>query len=334
MDSREPDVQPRPLVLFYNPAWDRWPDADRLAEAPECEFTTDRRRLPEARAIVFHLPTLAGIERVPKYPGQLWVAWSMESAANCPRLADPAFMRHFEISMTYRRAADVWTPYFGPDVTVALRQPPRAKTAVAPAVYLQSSRFNASGRVQYAAELMKRVKVDSYGAVLQNRRWPIPDAGPAAKRELIARYKFTLAFENSIAPDYVTEKLYDPLIAGSVPVYLGAPNVRDFAPAEGCFINAADFDGPAALAAHLNWLDENDAAYAAHLAWKAGGPDARFLEMVAAVRRDPFSRLAALVAARARGAAEAGRGRPHRPLRAPWRHAVSRMISRFREPRR
>ena len=70
-----------------------------------------------------------------------------------------------------------------------------------------------------------------------------------------ARYKFTLAFENTVTPDYVTEKLYEPLIAGSVPVYRGAPNVADFAPAPRCFIDAADFAGPAELAAYLDHLD-------------------------------------------------------------------------------
>ena len=36
--------------------------------------------------------------------------------------------------------------------------------------------------------------------------------------------------ENSIATDYVTEKLYDAFVAGCVPVYYGAPNVEDLLP--------------------------------------------------------------------------------------------------------
>ena len=56
------------------------------------------------------------------------------------------------------------------------------------------------------------------------------DKGSATKLETIKAYKFTLALENAIAEDYVTEKVYDPLIASSVPVYLGAPNIDDFAP--------------------------------------------------------------------------------------------------------
>jgi len=41
-----------------------------------------------------------------------------------------------------------------------------------------------------------------------------------------ARYKFTLAIENYVCDDYVTEKLWRPLRLGSVPIVFGAPNVR------------------------------------------------------------------------------------------------------------
>ena len=43
------------------------------------------------------------------------------------------------------------------------------------------------------------------------------------KLPLFARYKFALALENSLAHDYVTEKFYQPLLAGAVPIYLGVP---------------------------------------------------------------------------------------------------------------
>jgi hypothetical protein len=256
----------------------------------------------------------------------------MESDAVYPALADPAFMRHFEITMTYRRDASVWCPYFDGVTAADLLRPPQPKTAAAPAVLLQSSPYNLSGRVQYAAELMKRVKVHSYGAVLRNQPWPAGDTGRDAKLRLIGQHKFTLAFENSIAVDYVTEKLYDALIAGSVPVYLGAPNVRDLAPADGCFIDAADFAGPDALAAYLNQLAADDAAYARFLDWKTRGLSPRFLSLVAEVRRHPFQRLCALLAER--GPAGAGRGRPFRPLGRPWPPIVCRLISKLRRPAR
>jgi hypothetical protein len=303
-----PATQMRPLVLLHNAPWGRWPDVGRLERVSGCEVTIDARRFRRAHAVVFHLPSLREIERVRKYPGQTWVASSVESEVTCARLADREFMRQFDLTMTYRRDSDVWCPYFGLETATALLRPARPKSEWAPAVYLQSSRVDASGRVRYAAELMKRVKVDSYGAVLNNRAWSIPAEGRAAKLELIARYKFTLAFENSIARDYVSEKFFDPLVAGSVPVYLGAPNVADFAPAERCFLNVADFEGPAALAAYLNHLAGDEAAYAEYLAWKQRGLDPRFLGLARQVSAEPFARLGALLRERAARGAAAGAG--------------------------
>ena len=314
----------RPLVVLYNSAWGRWPDVD----GTECAVSTDRARLAEAAAVVFHIPTLTPADRPIKYPGQRWVAWSMESDVVYPTLANPSFMRHFELTMTYRRDASVWCPYFDGATAGDLLRPPQPKTAAAPAVLLQSSRYNQSGRVQYAAELMKRMKVHSYGAVLKNQPWPIDDTGQDAKLRLIGQHKFTLAFENSIAVDYVTEKLYDALVAGSVPVYLGAPNVRELAPADGCFIDATDFAGPDALAAYLNDLASDDAAYARYLDWKTRGLSPRFLSLVAEVRRPPLQRLCALLAQR--GPSDAGRGRPSRPLRRAWPPIVHRLMAKLR----
>jgi hypothetical protein len=41
----------------------------------------------------------------------------------------------------------------------------------------------------------------------------------------VARYKFTLSFENAVCDDYITEKLWRPLMVGSVPIYMGSPSV-------------------------------------------------------------------------------------------------------------
>lgn len=43
---------------------------------------------------------------------------------------------------------------------------------------------------------------------------------------LMAKYKFTIAFENAIGDDYITEKLWRPLKLGSVPVYMGSPSIQ------------------------------------------------------------------------------------------------------------
>src|SRR5262245_8090347 len=89
------------------------------------------------------------------------------------------------------------------------------------------------------------------------------------KLKTFETYKFTLAFENAIGQDYVTEKFFDPLIAGSVPVYLGAPNVEDFAPGDNCFINASDWRSPEALARYLIEVASDEHRYQSFFEWKA-----------------------------------------------------------------
>ena len=81
-------------------------------------------------------------------------------------------------------------------------------------------------------------------------------------------YEFTIAFENAIEDDWVTEKLYEPLEVGSVPVYFGAPNVNDFLPSPSAIINVREFPSAEALAKHLLSLLADPAEYARHLMWK------------------------------------------------------------------
>lgn len=53
-------------------------------------------------------------------------------------------------------------------------------------------------------------------------------------------YKFNIAFENSRVDGYTTEKLFDALAAGTLPIYWGNPSVKYDVP-ENCFINLAKF---------------------------------------------------------------------------------------------
>jgi Glycosyltransferase family 10 (fucosyltransferase) C-term len=113
---------------------------------------------------------------------------------------------------------------------------------------------------------MDYLPVDSYGKCFNNRKLP-DDSGWRSKLDTIARYKFTLAFENSISADYVTEKFFDALSAGSVPVYRGAPNIGDLAPGDGCFIDASQFRGPRELAEYLSYLDQHEEQFERYLCW-------------------------------------------------------------------
>lgn len=275
---------------------------------PDFELSDDRARLDEADAVVIHVPTLRLLDRPRKRPGQLWVLWSIESEANHRRLRDPAYLSRFDLRMTHRRDADViwgYVPYYSSadNLERALAAPPGPKDAERPVAMLISSRIDRSGRRAYARELARHIPIDSYGTFLRNRAIE-GDTWRPSKLDVIARHPFTIAFENAMTEDYVTEKLYDPLVAGSVPIYLGAPNVDDLAPGERCLLNVRDFSSPRALAEHLHALLRDPAAYGELLAWKGRPLRPAFRAWLDRQRTPPLVRLCEAVA---RTLAERGR---------------------------
>ncbi len=80
--------------------------------------------------------------------------------------------------------------------------------------------------------------------------------GPAEDKDSLMRlYRFALCFENTIFPGYITEKIFDCFYAGTIPVYLGAPDVDRYIPSA-CFIDARKFESFRVLEDYLLSLDE------------------------------------------------------------------------------
>jgi len=74
---------------------------------------------------------------------------------------------------------------------------------------------------------------------------------PHSKLEFLGSYRFTIAYENCRNDKgYISEKIFDPLLAGSVPVYLGNERIDELIPPE-AFVDARQFADSPALAAHL-----------------------------------------------------------------------------------
>jgi hypothetical protein len=67
--------------------------------------------------------------------------------------------------------------------------------------------------------------------------------GPiSSKVDVLKNYKFYFAYENTRAiPGYVSEKIFDSFQAGTIPIYLGAPNITKYVP-KNCFISREAFD--------------------------------------------------------------------------------------------
>ncbi len=106
-------------------------------------------------------------------------------------------------------------------------------------------------RNRFFKKLNRLRRVDSGGSLFNNVGGKIPD-----KLQFISARRFNIAFENTETPGYITEKLIEPLLAGTIPIYWGAPDVlRDFNP--DCFIHARDFDDLDSLADFVLALDND-----------------------------------------------------------------------------
>jgi hypothetical protein len=118
--------------------------------------------------------------------------------------------------------------------------------------------------------------------------WPNPiyQAAAAAhkgrtpsKSQTLSQYRFALCFENMVLNGWMTEKMFDCLFAGTVPVYWGAPDVLEWVPAE-CFIDMRQFSGFGELRAFLHSRTAADMER-----YRQAGRD-----YLASSRYDPFRR--------------------------------------------
>lgn len=277
------------LVLFFSPhVFGDSPVLDHLKSAtmpPGIEISMNRDRLKQASAVIFHVPDFDTLDGIPKFPGQVWVAWSGECQQHRPH---QDFLDRFDLHMTYKTGAEVFAPYI-PNLE-DLERPVSGGKRKKLVCFFASNIIEFSGRTSYAARLMRSLQVDSYGKCLNNCQIG-EDKGQESKLDIMRQYKFDLAFENAIDQDYVTEKFYEPLIAGTVPVYLGAPNVDDFAPGDNCFIDCREFKSPKDLARYLRHLDNTPEEYQRFLDWKNRPFREPFLKMASRSLVDQFTRL-------------------------------------------
>lgn len=98
----------------------------------------------------------------------------------------------------------------------------------------------------------------SWCPVYLNRPYKCWRGIPAiSKWDLCEQYRFVLSFENFRGNrGYISEKIFDPMFAGAVPVYLGDEKITDYVPPE-VFIDARNFDNYSELLQYLLNFNEN-----------------------------------------------------------------------------
>ncbi|XP_052192745.1 glycoprotein 3-alpha-L-fucosyltransferase A [Diospyros lotus] len=255
--------------LEYSRDFDKEPvfvtggEQDWKSCAVGCKFGFDPNRQPDA---AFGLP---------RQPGTASVLRSMESAQYYSENNVPlARRRGYSVVMTTSLSSDVPVGYFS-WAEYDIMAPVKPKTEKALAAAFISNCGARNFRLQ-ALEALERegIEIDSYGGCHRNRD------GRVDKVETLRRYKFSLAFENSNEEDYVTEKFFQSLVAGSVPVVVGAPNIQDFAPSLSSVLHIRELENAQSVAKTMKYLAVNADAYNQSLRWKFEGPSDSFKALV------------------------------------------------------
>jgi len=134
---------------------------------------------------------------------------------------------------------------------------------------------------------MRYLDVDSYGRCFKNRdidaslldKYGVGSAPSSQfagdwqglKQELASRYTFVLSIENSLSADYISEKPFDALQAGSIPLYLGAPNFNEFLP-PGSAVDLRQFDSAILLGQFIENLAGDESRLAHYHRWRNATP--------------------------------------------------------------
>ncbi len=84
--------------------------------------------------------------------------------------------------------------------------------------------------------------------------------GPCrSKYQTLSGYRFAICYENAAIDGYIMEKIFDCLFVGTIPIYLGDPDVASRIP-DDCYIDRSRFSGYRALQAYLSLLAASDIA--------------------------------------------------------------------------
>ena len=263
-----------------------------------CFATADRSLLNESDAIIFH----AGQYNISDLPAhrlhqQRYIFYLFETLPGSRE--EPFFSQvsnYFNWTMTHRRDSDVYIaePYGAlvrknkstssftnqlplkladgvrsPRPSQLLMQPKKAmlmmKKKINLFAWFCSNQWTHGKREDYVKQLTKHIDIDIYGNC--GNMSCQPRMSPHCNN-LLDGYKFYFSAENSLCPDYVSEKVYRALDGDVVPVVYGGADYSQYAPPHS-YINVADFKSPKHLADYLKLLDQNDSLYLSYFAWKS-----------------------------------------------------------------
>ena len=194
--------------------------------------------------------------------------FSMEGSSFYPQLQimpEAYHSERFYATTSFR--SEVPLPYFSWAEYDITGQAVDYNTSIKGASFMAKNCGSRSNREGIVKEMQNSTfRVDSLSKCLKNAQ-PPQGGNMKDKVDIMKRYLFHLSFENSREDDYITEKLWGALGSGTLPVYFGAPNVKDHAPPNSIIL-VDDFETTQDLVEHLNEVARNKTMYDSYHEWR------------------------------------------------------------------
>jgi hypothetical protein len=233
-------------------------------------------------------------------PESIWgLYFNWESIVYYPWSGEKSTLSFFDITQGYDRylydvAVDAYllsyVPGFLPGTRLSIdaaisSKKPTPSYVTASTLWMSKNCDAKSNRTGYMKELMSYMPVDAWGTCCRNKGPEFPPEimkiqgtnhtvdhylgnWVPTKAAMMKKYLFTVAIENSFEHDYITEKLWQSLAVGSVPLYYGAPNVYEWLPCDDCIIDLRRFANPRAAAEYIMAVSKNATRYAEFHKWR------------------------------------------------------------------
>jgi hypothetical protein len=260
--------------------------------------------------VLFHAPThktMISAKTKKQFGSALLALLSMEQPNYATVLKDLQYLRLMDLLVTYSlssefpgtRVPNMPITYYPTHILSAqhvLQSPLKSfnqkdgyGTGVSVALFTSNCQLaGAKERYEYLKELISYVPVHSYGKCFHNREepahladsplWPAIAQRRARKISILSNYKFYLAFENSPIDDYVSEKVFEGVFAGTLSVYRGASGIHQFMPSNDSFINANNLT-PRALADLILRVGADEQEYSKYFAFQQRPLSAEFQQI-------------------------------------------------------
>ena len=231
----------------------------------KCSWSNNKADYNRSDAVIFHLYNLSPIYKgagygefvISKLPtryrrDQKWVLMIREPNSFFYPQQLKLLDDKFNLSMTFQSDSDVVIPYgrywklSKPEKYANIDYITGKSKMVA---WLVSNCITSSRREDYVRELQKYIQVDVYG------NCPSFNSSKATGHSFITylskKYKFYLAFENSDCEDYITEKFWETLSLGMIPIVRSQRvDYKRLAPPNS-YIHTDWFNSPQQLAQYL-----------------------------------------------------------------------------------